>query len=189
MLSFSVFGRIIDAQNNPKDDLEVIAFDEDPFWTHDTLGRTVTDFDGKFHINFDQNDFGRFEGKPEVFLVIKDAGNEILKTRVKKTGNTIKYNIKLHNHNYNNSDIDIYKNTIQKSINSFQGIGNFIDLENPFDDKLTTIFNSMFALFNGTLHLYFESNGIDTLGYDGAQVEKNPWRKKHNDVVIWPRDE
>ena len=117
----------------------------------------------------------------------------MLKTRVKKTKKQVEYHIKLAEHTPDPNALDIYAGNLSKVMKNFQNIGDFIDSENAFApeqrEKLKDNLNSVMAMLNGTIHFFFESNGIDTIGYDGAQVPKQPRRKKYNQAVIWPRDE
>jgi len=129
---YSIFGSIIDKDKNPKNGLKVVAYDDDPLWFDDKLGEDVTNEKGFFKIEFDKSSFDGFaEGRPDIFLVIKDANDkELLKTRVKKTKKQVEYHIKLAEHTPDPNALDIYAGNLSKVMKNFQNIGDFIDSEN-----------------------------------------------------------
>lgn len=47
----------------------------------------------------------------------------------------------------------------------------------------------MFAVMDGVATDKVESGPVKILGYDGAQVPRQPWKQPDDQVIIWPRKE
>ena len=219
MGDFTIFGTIIDENNEPAEGLEVSAYDSDQFLNaDDLLGKSVTDPQGFFSIIFDESKFQTFwevlEGSPDVYLKISNQTNKIvMHTRTEKTKNELEYHIKLGPQKGDPDIVDIYANNAQRIINMLNDVGitmgeefsiNLDTLANgnlPNDvrkrledflansDERSANFNNMMAVLSGIVNSSLEEQNLGTINYDGPQVPRLPWKEDYNQVIIWPRDD
>jgi len=216
--SFCLFGKIIGKDNHVKKGLTVLAYDSDQDFTGDDfLGKSKTDEYGFFKIKFTSKKFKKFweflEGSPDIYLVIKEKENELLRTDITKTKNQIIYHIKLNSSKPNPKAPDIYGDNFRKLVFMLNDVGltagqeNHINLgllqnldlseeiqkrlRNANEDYLRAMenFGQMTAMLNGVLYSNLESGGVRVVNYDGPQVKRNAWKEGDVQVIIWPRDE
>ena len=55
--------------------------------------------------------------------------------------------------------------------------------------KITDNAQMMFAVMDGVATDKMESGPVKIIGYDGAQVPRQPWKTADHQVIIWPRKE
>ena len=219
MDSFDLYGKIIDKDNKPKNNLTVTAYDADKnFSSDDLLGTSKTDKDGFFSIRFTNDDFQKFgelfEGRPDVYLTIKNSsGKELLKTNIKKTKKEIIYRIKLSKSDPNPDAPDIYADSTRRLFSMLDDVGININQENALNlgilqnidltdevrkriqesingyERNIENVNHLFAILNGIIYANLTYGGIDVIGYDGPQVQRNAWRDGDIQAIMWPREE
>jgi hypothetical protein len=126
--TFDLKGKIISKHQLPLKDLKIEAYDDDALLNPDDfLGKTTTDSDGLFRIDFDESKFSGFleglEGTPDVYLIVKEKEEEddedhnaadddaadnqakqLLKTRTMKTKKEIEYHIRILDGDNNNNN-------------------------------------------------------------------------------------
>jgi hypothetical protein len=158
--TFDLKGKIISKDRLPLKDLKIEAYDDDELLNPDDfLGKTTTDSDGLFEIDFEESKFSGFleglEGTPDVYLILEkekedesedhdttaaddhdgyQAKQLLLKTRTMKTKKEIEYHIRILNNNNNNipnpNAIDIYSGNTRRMISMLNEVGNLIGIEN-----------------------------------------------------------
>jgi hypothetical protein len=217
--SFNLHGKIIDKDNKPKKNLTVTAYDSDRgFSSDELLGTSKTDKDGFFSIKFTDSNFQRlgelFEGRPDVYLVIKNSsGKELLKTNIKKTKKEILYRIKLSKSDPNPNVPDIYADNTRRLFSMLDDVGININQENTINlgmlqnldlpeeirkriqesvnsyDRNIENINHLIAILNGVIYANLTYGGVDVIGYDGPQVQRNAWKDGDIQAIMWPREE
>jgi len=196
-----------------------LAYDDDPLINPDDfLGESTTDAGGRFAIAFDRSLFQRFweffEGEPDIYLILQGrTGNEILQTKIHRTGHEIEYHIRLAQHTPDPNAKDIYAANANRLVNMLGEVGSLIGIEgalnldvlaNPglptdvraqlegfgrgADDRLSN-FNQFSAVLNGVVNQVLEERGLRRIGYDGPQVPRLPRRERYDQVITWPRKE
>lgn len=218
--SLSLYGKIISKDNSQSKGLEVQAYDNDPDPdSDDDLGKSMTDSNGMFRIDFDKSKFSKawelFEGSPDVYLIIKDSGNQLLQTGVMQTQKEIEYHIK----NKGDSDIsdpnalDIYAGNPRRILSMLRDVGSILNKENQINlnmlqnvklpedikkdiqnfvnenDDRSNNFRQIIAVLASFSDTILEELHIDDIGYDGPQVPRYPRHEQYNKVIIWPRNE
>lgn len=217
MSKFILKGKVRNENNLSVRGYRVLAYDDDPLNRDDFLGEAVTDGDGFFQIEFDDekfNGFFEFDGEPDVYLLIQDRkGVEIVRTRIEKTRKEIEYQIRLVKNKPDTNAPDIYSDNPQRILSMLGDVGSMINQENRINlvelnsqrlpqeirnrlgqfanghqDRINN-FQSFYAILEGILTSYFEEINLGTIGYDGPQVPSRPRRVAYNQVIIWPRSE
>ena len=168
----------------------VELLDDDQHWfddrIDDLLGSSWTDDSGKFEITFDDDLYKEnwFEGKPELFVIVRDDSGKILyKTNTKSPSNpndaeNLTFDVILSKENqFTDSPYDA---TNAQRIAAFTRIGDSIDLT----DNVAGSFTLLMQTLNAGL-LYTNEAKWNLIGYDGPQVERYPWRSPHNHKLKW----
>jgi len=218
MKTYTLKGKVIDANKDPLRGARILAFDEDFLHAGDFLGDAVTDSGGIFKITFEQSKFKKpwelFEGKPDVVIIIKDAsGREVLKTRIMKTDKEIEYHVKLNGNKPDPNSKDIYSDNFRRILATLNAVGANIGLENKINlgrlqsnnlsqqlresiqnyvdgnDDRQNNFKNLMAAVSGIVNETLEQNHIGRIGYDGPQVPRLPRREAYDQVIMWPRKE
>jgi hypothetical protein len=218
MKTYSLKGKVIDANKDPLREARILAFDEDFLQAGDFLGDAITDSGGVFKITFDQSKFKKpwelLEGKPDVVIVIKDSsGREVLKTKVMKTDKEIEYHVKLNGNKPDPNSIDIYSDNSRRMLATLNAVGANIGLENKINlSRLQSInlpqqvresiqnyvnghedrqnnFQNLMAAVSGIVNETLEQSHLGRIGYDGPQVPRLPRREHYDQVIMWPRKE
>jgi hypothetical protein len=215
--TFTLKGKIISKDQLPLKDLKIEAYDDDPLLNPDDfLGEATTDSHGFYMIDFDESKFKEFfellEGTPYVYLVVKDnQGNKILTTKVMQTKREIEYHIRIVDNVPNPNAIDIYSSNARRMISMLNEVGIIIGRENRINldilnngnppeevrEKLQNFingyeerknnFNHFSVILSSLVDSFFEELHIGDIGYDGAQVPRQPRREQYDQVLIWPR--
>ena len=190
MVSYTVNGSVLN-YNQSKFYVELL--DNDQHWfddrIDDLLGSAWTDNYGKFQIVFDDDDYRDtwFEGKPELFLVVRsDSGKKIYQTSAKNPSGpndtlNLTFDISIPEENY---FVDSpYDFTNAKRIASFANIGDSLDLT----DNVLNSSRLLLQTVNAWL-LYTNETVWKSVGYDGPQVKRYPWRDQHSHNLKWDGD-
>jgi hypothetical protein len=87
MPTYVLKGTITDSQKKPVAGMKVQAMDSDQKWLEDRnddlLDSKWVDNDGTFQISFDSQQFqdgGRLEGKPDIYLIVRNQQGQIVYT-------------------------------------------------------------------------------------------------------------
>ena len=191
MTSYTVKGKI---QSDVKSNLYVELLDNDQHWfddrVDDLLGSSWTDDSGEFEIIFDDTLYQEnwFEGKPELFLIIRDSSGKILAKTQKQSPSNPNDTEKL------NFDIVLskepepflespYDNVDARRIAAFARIGDSLDLTNNVVNSSRLLMQTLNAWL-----LYMNETKWDLIGYDGPHVERYPWRDPHSHTLNWKDD-
>ena len=187
MAEYIVKGKI---QDYDKSKLYVEILDNDQHWfddrIDDLLGSSWTDEYGKFEIQFDDSLYkdNWFEGKPELFLIIRDKSGKILyKTNTKSPSNpddteNLTFEIVIPK---KRSIVDSpYDAANATRMSAFARIGDTIDLTDNVGNSSRLLMQSLNAWI-----LYTNDTKWDIIGYDGPQVERYPWREEHTHKLKW----
>ncbi|MGI9565681.1 MAG: hypothetical protein ACR2LL_01545 [Nitrosopumilus sp.] len=187
MASYTVKGHI---QNYNQSKFYIEVLDDDQHWfddrIDDLLGSSWTDDSGQFEIIFDDTLFkdNWFEGRPELFLIVRDASGKILhKTSPKKPSNpddteNLNFEITIPEQDYfaENS----YDSVNARRMAAFTQIGDSIDLADNIGNSSQLLIQSLNAWL-----LYTNEAKWNLIGYDGPQVERYPWRNPHTHKLKW----
>ena len=187
MTNYIVNGHI---QNSHQSKLYVELLDDDQHWfddrIDDLLGSSWTDDSGNFEIIFDDNLYkdNWFEGKPELFVIVRDNSGKILyKTNTKSPSNpsdieNLTFEITIpQDTSFINSPYDA---TNAKRTAAFARIADSIDLT----DNVVNSSRLLIQTLNAWL-LYTNETKWSLVGYDGPQVERYPWRNPHTHKLKW----
>jgi hypothetical protein len=188
--NYTVVGHV---KNSLQSKFYVELLDDDQHWfddrIDDLLGSSWTDDSGKFKITFDDDLYKEnwFEGKPELFVIVRDESGKILyKTNTKSPSNpndaeNLTFDVILSKENqFTDSPYDA---TNAQRIAAFTRIGDSIDLT----DNVVGSFTLLMQTLNAGL-LYTNEAKWNLIGYDGPQVERYPWRSPHNHKLKWNDD-
>ncbi len=185
--NYTVVGHV---KNSLQSKFYVELLDDDQHWfddrIDDLLGSSWTDDSGKFKITFDDDLYKEnwFEGKPELFVIVRDESGKILyKTNTKSPSNpndaeNLTFDVILSKENqFTDSPYDA---TNAQRIAAFTRIGDSIDLTGNVAGSFTLLMQTL----NAGL-LYTNEAKWNLIGYDGPQVERYPWRSPHNHKLKW----
>jgi len=187
VVSYIVKGQIKNF-NNSKFYVEIL--DNDQHWfddrIDDLLGSSWTDDSGKFEICF-TDDLYRdnwLEGKPELFVVVRDEHGAIQYTTNTKSPSSpddvenLTFDITIQKENpFVDSPYDSANN---KRITAFARIGDSIDLTDNARNSLGLLTQTLNAWI-----LYTNEAKWNLIKYDGPQVERYPWRNSHAHKLKW----
>ncbi|OLD40713.1 MAG: hypothetical protein AUI60_03720 [Thaumarchaeota archaeon 13_1_40CM_2_39_4] len=215
MSDFVLKGKIIDGYTKPAGGLQVKAFDHH-LLSNELLGQTSTKPDGTFEIKFKESSLKKFEETiergPHVYLVIEYDNGKRLKTRTGRIQKEIEYHIKLVEYPQDPSAVDIYGDSMRRTISMLNEVGATVnnerinidslangklpdEIRQRFQDTLKSYeeiiknYTSLQALLDGVINSSLQENHLGTIGYDGPQVPRNTWRDGGDNVIIWPRKE
>ena len=187
MATYTVKGRISNF-NDSKFYVELL--DDDQHWfddrINDLLGSSWTDELGKFEISFTDDLFREswLEGKPELFVVVRNDSGKILYTTKTKSPSgpddeenlsfdiIVKKEISFADSPYDAANA---KRTV-----AFARIADSIDPA----DNLQNSLGLMTQTLNAWL-LYSNEDVWNLIQYDGPQTERYPWRGNHAHTLKW----
>lgn len=185
---YRITGRIRDENNLPVRGCTVQAFDRDPgIYLHPDhrLGKAMTDEDGAFEITFDKKAFEDwFEGRPEVYLVVRGQDGKVLVSTQAKENTTrrMDFQIKVGRTEVNALEPDLYAGNLARMISAFKVA---FDLESLSGSDVRTVVEvlsraiSSWVIYRDELARY--------AGYDGIQVPPTPRRIEHYHVTRWDK--
>jgi len=185
MVTYTARGKVHDSAK-----MYVELLDNDQHWfddrVDDLLGSTWTDDSGNFEISFDDSLYkdNWFEGKPELFLVIRDNLGKILhKTGLQSPSNpndteNLTFDVVIpDNPSTDNSPYDAAN---ASRIAAFARIGDTLDLTENVPNSTRLLMQTLNAWL-----LYTNETKWNLIGYDGPQVERYPWRYPHSHKLKW----
>ena len=171
----------------------VELLDDDQHWfddrINDLLGSSWTDGLGKFEISFADDLFleSWLEGKPELFVVVRNDSGKILYTSKTKSpsgpddGENLFFDVVIKKES---SFVDSpYDAANAKRIAAFARIADSIDPADNLQNSLGLIIQTLNAWL-----LYSNENVWDLIRYDGPQTERYPWRSNHAHTLKWDDD-
>jgi len=196
---YSIRGLIKDIQGNPIHNVMIQAMDSDQKWYEDRhddmIGRTWVDEDGTFEISFDKEKFkdSQLEFNPEIFLIIRNSLGQIIYTAQPKkdtrdtnsdSNKTLYFEITLVSTEKGIPEIssDPYLENNQRVISAFQKLGDVTEFQLNDISRFLRLLNTSINAWS----LYTTEYIWDTIGYDGPQVPRYPWRiKNHSHKLSW----
>jgi hypothetical protein len=177
-------------QNHDQSKFYVELLDNDQHWfddrVDDLLGSSWTDDSGNFEIQFDDSLYkdNWFEGKPELFIIIRGKSGKILyKTNTKSPSGpddieNLTFDVVIPKEGY---VVDSpYDTTNAVRMSAFARIGDTIDLTDNVANSSRLLMQSLNAWI-----LYTNETQWNIIGYDGPQVERYPWRSPHAHTLKW----
>lgn len=200
MSVFEVSGSITSTIGRPLTKLLVQAMDNDQGRLEDRnddlLGSTWIKNDGTFKIKFDEKQYGeRFnflrEGKPDIYLVIRNELGEIIHTTPVRYGvnpsqkKRLVFDIQLSSKGLEKKvkpKSDPYEDTLNRRISAFQNFGTRAD----FTEDLQRTFGLLTTTLNAWLG-YNNELSWRVVKYDGPIVKRYPWRAPHSHNVRWKK--
>ena len=187
MTTYTVKGQILNF-NNSKSYVELL--DDDQHWfddrINDLLGSSWTDNFGKFEISFTDDLFREswLEGKPELFVVVRDESGKILYTTKTKSPSSpddaenLSFDITIKKES---SFVDSpYDAANAKRTAAFTRIADSIDPADNLQNSLGLLIQTLNAWL-----LYSNEDVWNLIKYDGPQTERYPWRSNHTHKLKW----
>lgn len=181
-MKYKIKGRVKNEQGNPVSGLFVEAFDSD-LTADDYLGSTLTNSEGEFEIEFDDKVFHEtfelLERRPDVYVVVRDAYRVLHKTDVRSEAKDEEF-----------FDIvvkdtrpfdDPYANSFQRTVASFNEIGDTVDISQADLQRLITQMIRGLASWS----YYTRPKVMQSVGYPGPQVPQYPKRTAHEHSLPW----
>jgi len=187
VVKYTVSGSILNF-NQSKFYVELL--DDDQHWfddrIDDLLGSSWTDDSGKFQITFDDSFYKEnwLEGKPELFILVRNNRGKLLYRTTTKSPSD--------ENDSENLVFDItltekipfidspYDSANAKRIASFASIGDTIDLTDNLENSSRLLLQTLNAWL-----LYTNEAVWKSIGYDGPQVKRYPWRDPHPHKLEW----
>lgn len=200
MSDYVVRGRISNLTGEPVRDIYVQAVDSDQrlYEDHDddVIATVKTKGDGSFEIPFDKKAFqdgsSWLERNPDLYLIVRNqAGQVIHKTEIRRgvrsnDAANLTFDIVLDSLEKPVSpDPDPYDQNNNRVLASFAAIGDNLELRT--EDTLRN-----FALFSSSINgwtRYTHELTWKSIGYDGPQVPRYPWKQDHSHKLAWEKKE
>ena len=171
-------------------ELYIELLDNDQHWfddrVDDLLGSSWTDNTGNFEINFDDSLYkdNWFEGKPELFLIIRDKSGKILyKSNIQSpssANDTQNLTFEITIPTEKTRIESPYDESNASRVAAFARIGDTIDLTGDMANSSRLLIQTLNAWL-----LYTNETKWRLIGYDGPQVERYPWRSPHPHKLKW----
>jgi len=208
-------GKIIDNNNKPAGGLQVKTYDHH-LLSEEFIGQTTTKADGTFEIEFEESGLKKFEEViergPHVYVVVEYGNGKRLQTRTTRIQKELEYHIKLVEYSQDPNAVDIYGDSMRRTISILNEVGitlnnerinldslvngkladeireRFQNLLNGYDETIKNQINFQ-ALLDGIINSTLQEQHLGTIGYDGPQVPRNTWCDGGDNVIIWPRKE
>ncbi len=196
---YSIRGLIRDTHGNRINNVMIQAMDSDQKWyedrNDDMIGSTWAKEDGTFEISFDKAKFkdSQLEFNPEIFLIIRNSFGQIIYTAEPKketrdtisdSNKTLYFEITLVSTEEGIPEIssDPYLANNQRVISAFQKLGDVTEFQLNDISRLFRLLNTSINAWS----LYTTEYTWDTIGYDGPQVPRYPWRiQNHSHKLSW----
>jgi hypothetical protein len=193
-------GKLKDSQNKPIMAVKVEALDSDQKWfedrNDDLIDSKWVNDDGTFEISFDTQQFhdaGLLEGKPDIYLIVRDALGQVVHTTEVRRGvdssdvQALTFDIVLDALESPTQLLpsDPYVSNNERVIAAFGRIGEVSEFQ--LEDILR-----IFRLLNSSINawsLYTTQYMWDAIGYDGPQVPRYPWKEHgHGHSLSWEKN-
>ena len=180
-------------QGNPLSNLLVESFNIDSTTSDNYLGNTVTDLLGRFEFNFNleptkntfeanftSNKISEVEGRPEVYIIVRDSDKILYRSNTFSTAAEME-----------NFDImikqeitftDPYANSFQREVGLILAnvTREVVDLSQVDPARAA---QQMIRIFGNLL--WYNVQGVQLHGYPGPQVPRYPKRTLHNHTLPW----
>jgi hypothetical protein len=201
MSSYLIKGTLKDSEGRPITDVKVQAMDSDQKWfedrNDDILDSKWVNDDGTFEIRFYTDQFqegGTLEGKPDIYLIVRNSVGQIIHTTEIRRGvdtsniQNLTFNITLHSLEKLPAQPlppDPYLSNNERVIAAF---GRLSDVSEFQVNDITRIFGLLKSSINAW-SLYTTEYMWNTIGYDGPQVPRYPWREQgHSHKLSWEKE-
>lgn len=195
MSDYVVKGRISSPTGEPVRDIYVQVVDSDQrfYEDHDddVIATVKTKGDGSFEIPFDKKTFqdgsSWLEGNPDLYLIVRNQEGQIIhKTEIRRVQPndtpSLTFDIILGSLEKPVSpDPDPYDQNNNRVLAAFAAIGDNLELRT--EDTLRN-----FALFSSSINgwtRYTHELTWKSIGYDGPQVPRYPWKQDHSHELAW----
>jgi hypothetical protein len=201
MAAYILKGTLKDSEGKPITRMKIQAMDSDQMWfedrNDDILDSKWVNEDGTFEISFDNQQFqeaGWLERKPDIYLIVRNSIGQIIHTTEIRRG--------VDASDIQNLTLNITLNSLEKLpaqplppdpylSNNERVIAAFARLGDVSEFQLNDIIR-IFRLLNSSINawsLYTTEYMWNTIGYDGPQVPRYPWRQEgHSHKLSWEKD-
>src|SRR5919112_1673166 len=201
MAAYILKGTLKDSEGKPITRMKIQAMDSDQMWfedrNDDILDSKWINEDGTFEISFDNQQFqeaGWLERKPDIYLIVRNSIGQIIHTTEIRRG--------VDASDIQNLTLNITLNSLEKLpaqplppdpylSNNERVIAAFARLGDVSEFQLNDIIR-IFRLLNSSINawsLYTTEYMWNTIGYDGPQVPRYPWRQEgHSHKLSWEKD-
>jgi hypothetical protein len=201
MAAYILKGTLKDSERKPITRVKIQAMDSDQMWfedrNDDIIDSKWINDDGTFEISFDNQQFqeaGWLERKPDIYLIVRNSIGQIIHTTEIRRG--------VDASDIQNLTFDITLNSLEKLpaqplppdpylSNNERVIAAFARLGDVSEFQLNDIIR-IFRLLNSSINawsLYTTEYMWSTIGYDGPQVPRYPWRQEgHSHKLSWEKD-
>jgi hypothetical protein len=201
MAAYILKGTLKDSERKPITRVKIQAMDSDQMWfedrNDDIIDSKWINDDGTFEISFDNQQFqeaGWLERKPDIYLIVRNSIGQIIHTTEIRRG--------VDASDIQNLTFDITLNSPEKLpaqplppdpylSNNERVIAAFARLGDVSEFQLNDIIR-IFRLLNSSINawsLYTTEYMWSTIGYDGPQVPRYPWRQEgHSHKLSWEKD-
>ena len=193
LLLYRIAGIVKNQQGNPLSNLLVEPFNVDSTTANNYLGNTITDLHGRFEFNFNlevakktfeanfsSNKISEVEGRPSVYIVVRDSDKILHKSDIYSTAAEME-----------NFDImikqeitftDPYANSFQREVGLILAnvTREVVDLSQVDPARAA---QQMIRIFGNLL--WYNVQGVQLHGYPGPQVPRYPKRTLHNHTLPW----
>ena len=186
-MNYRITGIVRDDLGKAVPNVFVDAFDSDFGTSEDSIGKAVTNTQGKFEITFDdkafKENFEFLERKPDLFVTIKDSFRLLHKSEIQSEvqGPEVFFEITLRERRAYD---DPYANSLQRIISTFNAIGDTIDISQV--DVATSLGQMVRAL--GNWSYYTTPKIMELYGYPGPQVPRYPKKVTHQHSLPWSKE-
>jgi hypothetical protein len=201
MAAYILKGTLKDSEGKPITRVKIQAMDSDQMWfedrNDDILDSKWINDDGTFEISFDNQQFqegGPLERKPDIYLIVRNSSGQIIHTTEIRRGvdasdiQNLTFNITLNSLEKLPAQPlppDPYLSNNERVIAAFARLGDVSEFQ------LNDIIR-IFRLLNSSINawsLYTTEYMWSTIGYDGPQVPRYPWRQEgHSHKLSWEKD-
>lgn len=200
MATYNIKGTIKDHEKKPVRGVKVQAMDSDQKWfedrNDDIIDNKWVDDNGSFEISFDSEKFqdgGWLEGKPDIYLIVRNSlGQIVYTTEIRRGVDTsdvqkLTFNITLDSLDKSPGQTlppDPYISNNERVIAAF---GRLTDVSEFRPDDIIRILRLLQSSINAW-SLYTTEYMWRTIGYDGPQVPRYPWREQgHSHKLSWEK--
>ena len=201
MAAYILKGTVKDYKGKPVGGIKVQAMDSDQKWfedrNDDIIDSKWVNDDGTFEISFGNQQFqegGWLERNPDIYLIVRNPLGQIIHMTEIRRGidasdiQKLTFNITLHSLEKLPAQPlppDPYLSNNERVIAAF---GRLSDVSEFQLNDITRIFGLLKSSINAW-SLYTTEYMWSTIGYDGPQVPRYPWRQEgHSHKLSWEKD-
>jgi hypothetical protein len=201
MAAYILKGTVKDYKGKPVGGIKVQAMDSDQKWfedrNDDIIDSKWVNDDGTFEISFGNQQFqegGWLERNPDIYLIVRNPLGQIIHMTEIRRGidasdiQKLTFNITLHSLEKLPAQPlppDPYLSNNERVIAAF---GRLSDVSEFQLNDITRIFGLLKSSINAW-SLYTTEYMWSTIGYDGPQVPRYPWREQgHTHKLSWEKE-